>query len=100
MKKILIVFAIAGLIMTLAFRMANWRAQASLLLRYCDNPAQAIALVDKILEEGGPAEDERRRPYIIAAKLLFLVPQQTGESRAAYLERMRREIEIACAAAF
>lgn len=67
-----------------------------LMPRYCENPAQTLHYLEKVLSEKEPAGNEARRPYLIAAKLIFLVPQQFEESLDDYLYRVRIHIERHC----
>jgi len=83
--------------MVLVFRFAGWRAQSTLLPRFCNDPQATIGYVRKILASDDPANGEKRRPYIIAAKLIFLVPQQGDEPVPAYLDRLRDKIDSTCA---
>jgi len=76
--------------------LSQWYAQSVTLPRYCDNPEQSLHLLQKILTEERPAGEETRRPYIIAAKLLFLVPRQNEETIPAYLERVRKHLRQQC----
>jgi hypothetical protein len=80
----------------LVFRAAEWRSDQVLLPRYCDDPDAHLERVRRILTESDPAGEESRRPYIIAAKLMFLVPQETGESVEHYLTRLRRRLDATC----
>ena len=100
MKKLAAVFVVTALTMVLIFRFAGWRAENALLPRYCEDPRASIEHVRRIIEEGGPQQGEKRRPYIIAAKLLFLVPQEVDESNAAWLARIQRRLSERCGRAF
>ncbi len=100
MHRILIVFGLTTAVMLFIFNSADWYANKSALPRYCENPGQAVAIVEEILTSPTPGEGEKRRPYIIAAKLIFLVPQVEGETMPAYLERLRRRISQSCGVAF
>lgn len=100
MKKLLIVFAATAITMVIIFRFADWRAGNALLPRYCDDPHASIEYVRRIVEDGGPAEGEKRRPYIIAAKLIFLVPQEVDESEADWLARIEGRVRERCAARY
>ena len=66
------------------------------LPRYCADPEQAVELLRQVISERRPAGDGARRPYLIAAKLLFLVPRQPNEPVDGYLERVSRHIEATC----
>jgi len=100
MHRILIVFGLTTLVMLFIFNSADWYANESALPRYCENPAQAVAIVEEILTSPTPGEGEKRRPYIIAAKLIFLVPQEQGETMPAYLDRLRSRISQSCGVVF
>lgn len=86
---------LAGLLL-LIFQAAQWYADNALLPRYCDNPDSHLALVRQILREAAPAGANKRRPYIIAAKLIYLVPRQAGEPIEPYLRRVRARIIETC----
>jgi len=81
-------FAISGL--------NNWYAQHITLPRYCENPEQTLSRLQKILESERPAGSETRRPYLIVAKILFLLPRQADETIEAYLERVRYYLQEQC----
>lgn len=100
MKRFLTVFAIAAVAMLAIFRFAGWYADNSALPRYCDDPRATIGYVHEILTKDTPAGDRKRRPYLVAAKLIFLVPQQDGEAIQAYLDRLLVEITATCGTAF
>ncbi|PCH67288.1 MAG: hypothetical protein COC12_11630 [Rhodobacteraceae bacterium] len=97
MRRLLIVFAITAGLMMLIFRYAGWYADTSALPRYCADPRAAIGYVEDILTNPNPVGDARKRPYLVAAKLIFLVPQQSGESTPDYLQRLERVISEKCA---
>jgi len=64
--------------------------------RYCENPEQALDYLRRILTEPRPAQDDSRRAYVVAAKLLFLLPQQSDEPVARYLARLDQHLREAC----
>jgi len=97
MKKLFAVFAVTAITMVLIFRFAGWRAENALLPRYCEDPRASIEYVRRIVEDGGPQEGEKRRPYIIAAKLIFLVPQQADEPAEAWMGRIEQRLSERCA---
>ena len=74
----------------------KWYTGAVSMPRYCKNPEQTMFYLEKVLTETRPAEDEARRPYLIAAKLIYLIPQQRNESVADYLRRLRMRIAEQC----
>lgn len=100
MKRVLIVFALAALAMLWVFRFAGWYADNSALPRYCESPRETIGYVQQILTSQTPSGDRKRRPYIVAAKLIFLVPQQNEEPLQSYLDRLLDTINETCGAGF
>jgi len=78
------------------FRAADWYAGNVSLPRYCADIDAAVARVERVLTQTVPVGAAARRPYIIAAKLVYLVPQGAGEPTAAYLDRLRARIEAHC----
>jgi len=66
--------------------------------RYCEDPVQTLERVRRLLTEQKPADDDfdARRPYIVAAKLLFLVPRTGDEESETYLLRVRQHLERQC----
>lgn len=100
MKRVLIVFALAAVTMLAVFRFAGWYAENSALPRYCHDPRETISYVEKILTSNNPSGDQKRRPYIVAAKLIFLVPQQDEEPLHSYLDRLVDKITETCGTAF
>ncbi len=97
MRRLVIVFAITAGLMMLIFRYAGWYADTSALPRYCADPRAAIGYVEDILTNPNPVGGARKRPYLVAAKLIFLVPQQNAESTPDYLQRLQRVISGKCA---
>ena len=64
--------------------------------RYCADPTGAVDHLERIVTEARPAGEDARRPYVVAAKLLFLVPREADEPLGAYLSRVRMHIEARC----
>lgn len=100
MHRILVVFALTAAVMLFIFNSADWYARNAALPRYCENPAQAVAIVEEILTSNTPGTGKKRRPYIVAAKLIFLVPQAQSEEMSHYLQRLRDKISQSCDVAF
>jgi hypothetical protein len=100
MKRVTVVFFLAGLVMLGAFRFAGWYADNSAIPRYCDNPQATIGYVREILNSTSPAGDGKRRPYLIAAKLIFLEPRQAAEPEQVYLDRLLDRITATCGQAY
>ncbi len=74
----------------------RWYTGAVSMPRYCDNPADTLHYLEKVLTEKTPAKQENRRPYIIAAKLIYIVPRQREEPVADYLQRLKIRIAEQC----
>ena len=86
--------------MLFIFNSADWYASNAALPRYCSNPTKSVEIVREILTSETPGEGRKRRPYIVAAKLIFLVPQQEGEAMDTYMLRLRTRISQSCGVAF
>lgn len=100
MRRLVLVFATAAAVMLGAFRFAGWYADNAALPRYCGDPEKAIEITRKILTEENPVGDRKKRDFIVAAKLLFLVPQEEGEETRTYLARLSGEISARCGRRF
>lgn len=100
MRRILVVFALTAATMLFIFNSADWYAQNAALPRYCEDPHQAVEIVREILTSDMPGDGKERRPYIIAAKLIFLVPQEEGEAMDVYISRLRSKISQSCGVVF
>ena len=90
------VFAVVSAVMLAIFTSAQWYADNAALPRYCDDPGGTITRIQRILTKAAPVGNAEKRPYIIAAKLIFLVPRQQGEELDAYLKRLSDHINRAC----
>lgn len=75
---------------------AQWYSGNVTMPRYCDDPVQTIERVRSVLTERTPAGDGDRKPYIIAARLTFLIPRESNEPLDAYIERLQRHIDQQC----
>ena len=75
---------------------ANWYARNVSMPRYCDNPQEALHYLRKVITEPEPAGDEKRRPYLVASKLVFLIPQEAAEPLEDYLQRVAIRIQEHC----
>ena len=96
MRRILAVFLFTSVTMLLTFHGAQWYADNSALPRYCENPAQTVAQVREILTDPSPGAGKPKRPYVLAAKLIFLVPREDSESMQSYLDRVQARIAEKC----
>jgi len=74
----------------------HWYAAQVSLPRYCEEPELVLQRLAAILTEERPAGEGAHRDYIVAARLQFLVPPTADEPLAAYLQRVRRQLEQQC----
>jgi len=96
MWRIFIVLAVTAVVMTGIFRGAGWYADNAALPRYCAAPEPTLAHVAGILTGQTDDFNDDRRGFVVASKLIFLVPQSDGEVLDDYLERLRRVIARHC----
>jgi len=75
---------------------ASWYGERVSLPRYCAQPEAALMRLRALITETRPAGDTPHRPYLIAAKLLFLVPRHGDEPPEHYLARVRERLEVRC----
>ncbi len=75
---------------------AQWYARQVTLPRYCQYPADTLDRVRELLSEQQVVNRENRKPYIIAARLTFLVPRNNSESIEAYISRLQQHIDLNC----
>jgi len=94
-KPIRLVLFVILIIVALS-QFIQWYSLNVSLPRYCDNPAQTVQYLKKIITQKTPAGDESRRPYLIAAKLVYLLPQQNNEALDDYLNRVHKHIFEVC----
>ena len=76
--------------------MSNWYSRNVSMPRYCDDPEAAISHLQDLITKERPAGDNSRRPYLIAAKLLFILPRDSNEPLDDYLQRVRLHIAQQC----
>jgi len=96
MTRIATVMIVTALVMIGVFRGARWYADNSAMPRYCNSPDTALALVRNVMEGRTEGYAQDKRSYLVASKLLFLVPQKDGEAEDIYLARLRGEILSRC----
>jgi len=96
MRRILAVFLLTSVAMLLIFDAAEWYAESSALPRYCKNPAETVVHVREILTDPAPGAGNPKRPYVVAAKLIFLVPREDAEPLQSYLDRVHLRITEKC----
>lgn len=53
----------------------QWYSNKVSIPSYCKDPVHTLDHLEKIINEARPAGDNPRWPYLITAKLLFLVPR-------------------------
>ena len=94
--RLLTGFAAVALALLTVFHAAEWYAEQVSIPRYCADPDGAIERVRATLSQSRPAAEGSTRSYVVAAKLLYLVPQDEGEADAAYLARLRLRIAETC----
>ncbi len=75
---------------------SSWYGREISIPRYCQNPEQALDYLRRILTELEPSQNDSRRPYVVAAKLLFLMPRRSDESVDRYLARLDQHLREAC----
>jgi hypothetical protein len=75
---------------------SQYYGQNITLPRYCHKQMETLHYLKKIVENDSPVGKESRRPYIIAAKLLFLLPKESNESNQAYLQRADYYLQNQC----
>jgi hypothetical protein len=74
----------------------GWYARQVALPRYCQQPELALQRIAAVITESRPAGDGPRRDYIVATKLLHLVPRTVDEPFDVYLERVRYRLRHEC----
>lgn len=89
-------FGVAALVLVGVFDAAEWYAEQVSIPRYCESPDATLERVRETLSQQRPASEASTRPYVIAAKLIYLVPRNDGESLEAYLGRLRLRIAESC----
>jgi len=75
---------------------ASWYGERVALPRYCARPEAALTRLRALITDPRPAGDAPHQPYLIAAKLLFLVPRHGNEPLEDYLARVRGRLEAQC----
>ncbi|RRJ85042.1 hypothetical protein [Aestuariirhabdus litorea] len=91
--KIIVGVLLALLAVNLWFRLYTEEVS---LPRYCDTREQTLMYLEKVITDPRPAGEESRRPYLIAAKLLYLYPRGGDEVLEDYLARVDELIETHC----
>ncbi len=81
------VLVVLAVLMLVSLRFQSHIEEVS-IPRYCENKTQTLRLLGAVLTKERPAGDEARRPYLVAAKLLHLLPQKNNETIIDYLNRV------------
>ena len=86
------------LIMLLISQAIKWYSTSVTLPRFCEDPESSMYHLEELITKRTPAGEGRlaRKPYIIAAKLIYLVPQESNEPNENYLHRVRSELSQRC----
>jgi len=76
----------------------QWYSHSVTLPRFCEDPELSLHHLQEIITQHTPelTGRESRKPYIIAAKLIYLVPQKTNESIENYIHRVRQDLSQRC----
>lgn len=88
--------AVVLLIMLGISSAAQWYSRNITMPRYCEDPVTVLDRVHRLLTESKPAGEGDRKPYIIAARLTFLIPRESDEPLTDYMNRLRGHIEQQC----
>jgi hypothetical protein len=75
---------------------AQWYGRNITMPRYCKDPVGVLERVHEVLTKKQPAGDGDRKPYIIAARLTFLIPRESDEQLEVYIARLQRHIDQQC----
>ncbi len=94
-KPLPLILVVLGIFLMISL-FTNNHTQENSLHRYCDISDETMEYLYKVLTEKEPAGDQARRPYLIAAKLIFLIPQQSEESIENYIPRVKATIDQKC----
>ena len=76
--------------------MSQWYARNVSFPRYCNSPDTTLAALQELLDERAEIDNDQRRQYMIAAKMLFLHPKHNNESKTDYLLRLRHLMLAKC----
>ncbi|MES9823549.1 MAG: hypothetical protein ABW127_03885 [Candidatus Thiodiazotropha endolucinida] len=75
---------------------AQWYGVNVTMPRYCQYRGDVIGRVQQVLNKKKPAGEGDRKPYIIAARLMFLVPRRNDEKQNDYILRLQQHIDKQC----
>jgi len=94
-RPLRMILVILALLLFISFA-AQWYGRNITMPRYCTDPAGVIERVREVLSNRKPAGSGDRKPYIIAARLTFLLPRRSDEQLDLYIERLQRHIDQQC----
>lgn len=94
--RLAIGFVVVALVLMGVFDAAEWYGGQVSIPRYCGSTDATLERVRETLSEQRPASDASRRPYVVAAKLMYLIPRNSGEPLESYLARLRLRIAESC----
>ncbi len=92
-----LIFSVLSVMLFISFAI-KWYSQSVTLPRFCSDPEMALYYLEKIMTEKSPTGKtfKDRKPYVIAAKLIYLVPKQANEPIKQYIDRVRYELNQRC----
>lgn len=90
----MVLFVAAALL--LVFAASDWYVDRVSLPRYCQQQQSVLLRLAEIVSADSAFGAATRHDYLLAAKLAFLVPRDSDEPQAAYLERVRRRLQEQC----
>jgi hypothetical protein len=76
--------------------MAQWYANNVSFPRYCNSPEETLNALQVLLQDEPVIDNDQRRRYMIAAKILFLHPKDYDESKSDYMLRLRHLMLVKC----
>lgn len=96
MLRIFSVIFVAGAVMMFTFNLVEWYGTKNAIPRFCKDPDGSVQRVREILTKTNPVGEGAKRPYIVAAKLIFLLPQHDQEDVDAYIFRLQQHLAVEC----
>ena len=94
-RPLRMILVILALLLFISFA-AQWYGRNITMPRYCSDPVGVIERVREVLTNKEPAGDGDRKPYIIAARLTFLLRRNSDQQLDPYIERLQRHIDQQC----
>lgn len=70
--------------------MSQWYAGNVSFPRYCKSPDTTLDALQELIKDNPVIDNDQRRRYMIAAKILFLHPKHNDESKSDYMLRLRQ----------